>query len=61
MADRLVAHAVFLALEDALQQRPLPWPKLRYESYADKMCRISFPDLGEEETDVIIAELLMTR
>lgn len=52
---------MFLALEDALQQRPLPWPKLRYESYADKMCRISFPDLGEEETDVIIAELLMTR
>lgn len=61
MAKRVMGNTAFVLLEDALQQRPLPWPNLRYESIDTRTCRAVFPDLTEEETDVLIAELLMTR
>lgn len=59
MADRTVRHSQFIDLESAVQQLPLPWPKLRYQSIDSRTCVASFPDLNEEETDIIIAELLM--
>lgn len=59
MADRKMGNTAFVLLERAMQHHPLPWPKLRYQSIDSRTCIASFPDLNEEETDVLIAELLM--
>jgi hypothetical protein len=55
-----MSHAEYLRIEDAVQRSSPPWTKLRRYATDATTVIASFTDLSEEETDIRIAELLMT-
>lgn len=60
MAKKKMKNGMFIRIEHALNRmKPNPWPKVHYWSIDSRTCELECPEMGEEELDVFIAELLI--